>query len=89
MDWIGTRRWHLQHFHEIIPENFENATEEISILACCPGEVVIMDFGKGAGIALYASLLNIFPKQVCEESSCFRDSVRNSQGEPQKAVSMS
>lgn len=49
-----------------------------------------MGFGKGAGIALYASLLNIFPKQVCEELLlCFRDSVRNSQGEPEKAVSMS
>ncbi|CAJ1343670.1 unnamed protein product [Effrenium voratum] len=27
-------------------------------------KVVILGFGKGAGIALYASLLNIFPKQV-------------------------
>merc|ERR1711972_439069 len=26
--------------------------------------VVIMGFGKGAGIALYASLLNLFPKQI-------------------------
>merc|ERR1712110_1016761 len=26
--------------------------------------VVIMGFGKGAGIALYASLLRVFPKQV-------------------------
>lgn len=27
-------------------------------------QVVILGFGKGAGISLYASLLNIFPKQV-------------------------
>ena len=35
-----------------------------------------MGFGKGAGIALYASLLNIFPKQVCKEWLCFRESVK-------------
>ena len=28
-------------------------------------KVVILGFGKGAGIALYASLLNVFPQQVC------------------------
>ena len=38
-------------------------------------QVVIMGFGKGAGIALYASLLNIFPKQAPQPTEGRRDLV--------------